>query len=107
MESMPFGLIDKSRIMTVISELARNIFNYGLPGKIMLETVKAGVRSGIRLTATDRGPGIPDIGKALRYGYSTSGGLGIGLPGVQKIMDEFCCESIVGSGTNITAVKWF
>lgn len=101
-----FGNVDQVRITTVISELARNIFLYAPGGEISLETVHETKKKGIVVTAKDQGPGIPDIRKVLEEGYTTSGGLGAGLPGVKRIMDDFTIQSIIGVGTVIEAKKW-
>ncbi|AQQ54942.1 ATP-binding protein [Planococcus lenghuensis] len=106
LKQLAFRLIDQSRIITAISELARNIFNYALPGKIFLEVISRGRKTGLKLTAADEGPGIEDVSKALECGFTTSGGLGAGLPGVRSLMDEFSCTSRAGIGTTITAIKW-
>jgi serine/threonine-protein kinase RsbT len=101
-----FGTIMQSRIATAISELSRNIFLYAGEGSIIIETVKHEGRRGLRIVAEDRGPGIPDIRKAMEDGFSTSGGLGAGLPGVKRMMDEFALESAPGKGTRVEIVKW-
>jgi len=105
-KQLGFGNIVQSRIATAISELARNIFLYAEKGTITLEAVEEEGKSGIRITAEDQGSGIPDIRKAMEDGYSTSGGLGAGLPGVKRMMDHFTIESAVGIGTKVTVVKW-
>jgi len=101
-----FGIVDQARVTTAISELARNIYLYADHGKICCEAIHHLGRRGIRLMATDEGPGIEDIGKVMQDGYSTSGGLGAGLPGVKRLMDEFDLQSEKGKGTTITAIKW-
>ncbi|WP_409295836.1 anti-sigma regulatory factor [Peribacillus sp. SCS-26] len=103
---LKFGTVNQVRITTAISELARNIYLYAGSGKIILEHCQDRGKSGIRITAVDSGPGIPDIKKVLEDGYSTSGGLGAGVPGVKRLMDEFDIESAVGKGTKITIIKW-
>ena len=89
-----------------ISELARNIVNYARKGEIHVALVNDGGRRGISVVARDHGPGIADIKLAVQSGYSTSGGLGLGLPGVRRIMDEFDIVSEAGLGTTITVTKW-
>lgn len=101
-----FGNIVQSRIATAISELARNIFLYAGTGSITIEVIEQDDRIGIRIVAEDHGPGIPDIRKAMEDGFSTSGALGAGLPGVRRMMDEFHIASSVGSGTKVAIVKW-
>jgi serine/threonine-protein kinase RsbT len=97
---------DLALIATAISELARNILTYAGHGEIGLERVEENGTRGIAVIAHDEGPGIADLSLALQDGYSTSRSLGIGLPGVRRLMDEFEVESAVGEGTTITAKKW-
>ncbi|MCM3761684.1 anti-sigma regulatory factor [Alkalihalobacillus oceani] len=105
-----FGNVDQARITTAISELARNIYLYAKPGEICLEvvekTTKTGLKKGIQIVARDRGPGIPDIRQVMIDGFTTSGGMGAGLPGVKRLMDEFTIDSKTGEGTTVTATKW-
>ena|SRR5690625_2844223 len=103
---MGFGTVDQARIATAISELARNIYLYTREGKICFEVIKTIDRNGICMIATDTGPGIDDIGRVMEDGYTTSGGLGAGLPGVKRIMDVFDIKSEVGKGTKVKAIKW-
>jgi serine/threonine-protein kinase RsbT len=100
-----FGSTDLALIATAISELARNIVLYAQGGEIILKSEDSDP-SGILVTAFDEGPGIPDVGRALHDGYSTSGSLGLGLPGVRRLMDEFDIVSEVGRGTTVIAKKW-
>jgi serine/threonine-protein kinase RsbT len=90
--SLHFNPIDQARILTVISELARNIYRYAGRGQIQFDSLSQGDQIGLRLTAIDCGPGIADIPKALKQGYSSSNGLGAGLPAVERMMDEFCID---------------
>jgi serine/threonine-protein kinase RsbT len=101
-----FGLTDVALIATVISELARNILLYAERGEIVLTLLEEGSERGILIVATDEGPGIPDVARAMQNGYSTSGGLGLGLPGVKRVVDELDIVSRVGHGTIVTAKKW-
>ena len=101
-----FGTVDQARITTAISELARNIYLYAGTGKIEIERISDGRRVGIIIIASDEGPGISDVRKALEDGYSTSGGLGAGVPGVKRLMDDFKIDTVVGEGTVIKATKW-
>lgn len=101
-----FGSVDQARITTAISELARNIYLYAKRGQICIEKVVLINKVGIKVTALDHGPGIRDIRKVMEDGFTTSGGLGAGLPGVKRLMDEFSIDSIVGEGTTINAIKW-
>ncbi|WP_227939745.1 anti-sigma regulatory factor [Alkalihalobacillus deserti] len=105
-----FGSVDQARITTAISELARNIYLYAKRGEICLELVekpsKLGLRKGIKIIARDRGPGIPDIKQVMMDGFTTSGGMGAGLPGVERLMDDFSINSEKGEGTTVTSTKW-
>jgi serine/threonine-protein kinase RsbT len=93
-------------VATAISELARNILLYAGEGEIVLKPVERTGNEGLVIVARDRGPGIQDIPRAMEDGYSTSGRLGLGLPGVKRLMDEFEVVSATGNGTQIRAVKW-
>lgn len=97
---------DATLIATAISELARNIVTYARKGKITLRGTQGSNRVGILVVASDDGPGIPDIQQALRDGFSTSGSLGLGLPGVRRLMDEFKITSQPGRGTTVAVKKW-
>jgi serine/threonine-protein kinase RsbT len=101
-----FGETDVTRIVTATSELARNIFKYAGQGVMRWRLVQANGRSGLELQFVDQGPGIADIHQAFRDGYSTSGGMGMGLPGAKRLMDQFEIESVVGQGTSVTMKKW-
>lgn len=101
-----FGLVDQTKIVTAASELARNTLDYGGGGSVMLETVQEGGRRGLRLTFEDQGPGIPDIEMALKDGFTTGGGLGMGLGGAKRLSDEFEITSVVGEGTRVTIIRW-
>ena len=105
-EQAGFSSSELTLIATAISELARNIIEYANFGEIHLELVHNASTSGIRIVAKDSGPGISNIEQAIRGGYSTSGGLGLGLAGVRHIMDHFDLESNTGSGTCVTVTKW-
>jgi serine/threonine-protein kinase RsbT len=101
-----FSTTDLALIATAISELARNVISYAEHGEIRLKAVENNGRSGIVVTAKDEGPGIANVDQAVLDGYSTSGGLGLGLPGVRRLMDEFEIQSKVGMGTTVTVTKW-
>jgi serine/threonine-protein kinase RsbT len=101
-----FSTGDATLIATAISELARNIVSYARKGEILLRTLRSSSRQGISIVASDSGPGIPDIRQAMRDGFSTSGSLGLGLPGVRRLMDEFEINSEPGRGTIVTVKKW-
>jgi serine/threonine-protein kinase RsbT len=101
-----FSSGDATLIATAISELARNIVSYARNGQVILKDIQGSNRVGIAVTASDDGPGIPDVGQALRDGFSTSGSLGLGLPGVRRLMDEFEIVSKPGQGTKVGVKKW-
>ena len=101
-----FSIGNATLIATAISELARNIISYAGKGNIVMSVAKNSDRMGIIIVASDNGPGIPDIPLALRDGFSTSGSLGIGLPGARRLMDEFAIDSEPGSGTIVKVTKW-
>ncbi|GIN63516.1 serine/threonine-protein kinase RsbT [Robertmurraya siralis] len=105
-KELGFGIVDQARITTAISELARNIFIYANKGRVCIEKIYDKGHAGLRIVAIDNGPGINDIRLAMEDGYSTSGGLGAGLPGVKRLMDEFDIVSSKGKGTEIVATKW-
>lgn len=104
--ALEFSACDATLIATAISELARNIVTYAIEGEILLKAINGGARRGIEITARDAGPGIVDIEQALRDGFSTSGSLGLGLPGVRRLVDEFHIESKKNRGTTVTVRKW-
>jgi serine/threonine-protein kinase RsbT len=98
---------DQTLLATAISEVARNITAYAVRGEVLLELVRDGRgRRGIRVVARDEGPGIADLERALTDGYTTGGGLGLGLPGARRLVDEFDIETAPGEGTTVTLVKW-
>ena len=101
-----FSSGEATLIATAISELSRNIVLYATQGEIIVASVENGVRRGVVVVARDKGPGIADVRRATAGGYSTSGGLGLGLAGVRRLMDEFEIVSDVGIGTTVTAKKW-
>lgn len=104
---MKFSLSDRTRIATAVSELARNIIKYAGNGCVEFDGIEDDEgRTGLRLVFTDSGPGIADLGIVMQDGYSTSRGLGLGLPGSKRLMDEFEIESNLGKGTRVEVVKW-
>jgi len=105
-ELLSFSTTDQVLITTAISELARNILLYARGGHVLVAPLNNHERKGILVVARDTGPGISDIERAMQPGYSTSSSLGLGLPGVKRLMDEMTIESSAGSGTTITAKKW-
>lgn len=100
------GVVNQTKIITAGSELARNMLKYAGGGKIVIEIVTRGKTKGVRVIFKDEGPGIPDVALALKDGYSTTGSLGLGLPGTRRLVSEFNIESIVGKGTTVTIIKW-
>ena len=104
--ALGFSLGDATLIATAISELARNIVTYAQCGEVRITVIRSSTRTGIQLVAHDTGPGIADISQALRDGFSTSGSLGLGLPGVKRLVDDFECISEVNKGTTVIARKW-
>lgn len=100
------GLVDQTKIVTAASELARNTLDYGLGGTARIETFAAAPQRGVRLTFTDQGPGIADLDRALTDGFTTGGGLGLGLSGARRLCNEFDIRSEVGAGTRITVARW-
>ena len=105
-KELGFGTVDQARITTAISELARNIYLYAGQGQICISKLSESGKVGLKLSAVDSGPGIKDLRQVMQDGFSTSGGLGAGLPGVKRLMDEFQFETAVGKGTDIQAIKW-
>ncbi|MEP0778642.1 anti-sigma regulatory factor [Microcoleus sp. ZQ-A2] len=101
-----FSLVDQTKIVTAASELARNTLDYGGGGTVKLEALQEGIRRGLRLTFEDKGPGIPDIDLALKDGFTTGSGLGLGLSGTKRLVNEFQIVSQVGQGTCVTITKW-
>ena len=104
--ALGFGLTDVTRIVTAASELTRNIYHYAKSGVMRWRSLNQADRVGLELTFEDNGPGIPDIGKAMEVGFSTGKGLGMGLPGSKRLMDEMTIESTVGKGTTVVVRKW-
>jgi len=100
------SLVDQTKIVTAASELARNAVVYGGGGSVRLELLENGVRKGLRLVFADQGPGIPDVEKALQDGFTTGGGLGLGLGGARRLVNEFAIDSAVGRGTTVTIARW-
>jgi serine/threonine-protein kinase RsbT len=101
-----FGLVDQTKIVTAASELARNTVTYGGGGTVLLESLNDERRRGLRLTFSDQGPGIADIKLAMRDGYTTGGGLGLGLGGAKRLVNDFDIASRPGEGTQVKITKW-
>jgi len=105
-ESVGFVFTELALVATAISELARNIVRYARSGEIAIRPITNSARRGIQIVAQDHGPGIRDVEQALQIGFSTAGGLGLGLPGVRRLMDEFDIQSKLGRGTTVRITKW-
>ena len=103
---LAFGLVDQTKFITAASELARNALGYGGGGTATIEVVDDGAKQGLRLTVEDKGPGIADVEMALRDGYTTGIGMGLGLGGSRRLVHEFEIDSRVGEGTRVTIVRW-
>lgn len=101
-----FSLVDQTKVVTAASELARNTVIYGGGGIVELEVLQEGIRKGLRLVFVDEGPGIADIELALRDGYTSGGGLGLGLGGAKRLMNEFEIQSNPGAGTRVAVTRW-
>jgi serine/threonine-protein kinase RsbT len=104
--ALGFGIVDQTKIVTASSELARNTVDYGGGGIVRIETVQNDRRSGLRLTFEDQGPGIADIEQALRDGYTSGSGMGLGLGGSKRLSHEFEIFSKLGEGTRVSIVRW-
>ena len=101
-----FSLVDQTKLVTAASELARNTLEYGGGGEVSVEVLNDGLRKGVRLTFIDRGPGIADLDLALKDGFTTGGGLGLGLGGARRLSNEFSLESKPGEGTRVAITRW-
>jgi serine/threonine-protein kinase RsbT len=101
-----FSLVDQTKIVTAASELARNTLQHGGGGRVLVEVIHNGTRRGLRMIFEDSGPGIADIDQAMRDGFSTAGGLGLGLSGAKRLSNEFAIVSSPGEGTRVTIARW-
>lgn len=101
-----FRLVDQTKIVTAASELARNTVQYGGGGELLIELIDDAHRRGLRLTYSDQGPGIPDVERAMQDGYTTGKGLGLGLSGSRRLMNEFEIRSQLGRGTTVVTTRW-
>ena len=106
MVALGFSLIDQTKMVTASSELARNTLRYGGGGEARIQHLLNGLRRGLAVEFEDQGPGIPDVEQALRDGFTTGGGMGLGLSGAKRLSDEFEIESAVGVGTTVKIRKW-
>jgi serine/threonine-protein kinase RsbT len=105
-QAMKLSLVDQTKLVTAASELARNTLVHGGSGTARIEVVERAGRRGIRAVFADSGPGIPDLDLAMTPGWTSGGGLGLGLSGARRLVDEFDIESAVGRGTSVTVTKW-
>jgi serine/threonine-protein kinase RsbT len=103
---LAFTLVEQTKIVTAASELARNMIDYGGGGQLVLESLEDGSRKGLRLIFQDQGPGIADVQAALRDGYTTGGGMGLGLGGAKRLSNEFDIQTAPGQGTRVTITRW-
>lgn len=101
-----FGIVDQTKIVTAASEIARNTLDYGRGGDLEMQSLRSGLRKGLRLIFADQGPGIRDIERALTDGFTSGNGMGLGLGGTRRLMDEFEIASKVDEGTTVTITKW-
>jgi serine/threonine-protein kinase RsbT len=101
-----FSLVDQTKIVTAASELARNTLEHGGGGEVRIQALQEGMRRGVRLTFTDRGPGIADLAKALRDGYTTGNGMGLGLSGSKRLVNDFDIQSEIEKGTTVMIARW-
>ena len=105
-QQLTFSLVDQTKMVTAASELARNAYVYGRGGTLHWEIVGNGARSGLKLRFSDEGPGIPDMALAMTDGWSSGAGLGLGLTGAKRLVNEFEIDSAVGAGTRVTITRW-
>lgn len=101
-----FSLVDLTKLVTAASELARNALEHGKGGSMAMEMISDGAKTGLRLIFEDHGPGIPDIERALKDGFTTASGMGLGLGGSKRLVNEFSIESSAGQGTKVTVIRW-
>jgi len=101
-----FTLVDQTKLVTAASELARNALDHGQGGRMIIESLSTGARTGLRLSFEDQGPGIADIEQALKDGFTTGTGMGLGLGGSKRLVNEFSIESEIGKGTRVTVARW-
>ena len=106
MQELRFSLVDQTKMITAASELARNTVIHGGGGQMSIEVLVNGTRTGVRLTFEDNGPGIADLTLAMTDGWTSGGGLGMGLPGTKRLVNDFHIESAAGQGTRIVIARW-
>lgn len=105
-QELRFSLVDQTKLVTAASELARNALTHGGGGSVLVEVLEEGIRRGIRLHFVDQGPGIADLGLAMTDGWTSGGGLGLGLTGAKRLSAEFDLDSAPGRGTRVTIARW-
>jgi serine/threonine-protein kinase RsbT len=105
-QELTFGLVDQTKIVTAASELARNTVIYGGGGELVCETLLDGAKRGLRLTFSDNGPGIPDLALAMKDGWTSGTGMGLGLSGAKRLVNDFEIDSAPGRGTRVTVTRW-
>lgn len=105
-QELKFGLVDQTKLVTAASELARNTVVYGKGGEMTCEVIQEGPKSGLKLTFVDHGPGIPDMELAMKDGWTSGGGMGMGLSGAKRLVNEFEIHSEVGKGTRVAITRW-
>jgi serine/threonine-protein kinase RsbT len=105
-QQIGLSLVDQTKIVTAASELARNTLTYGMGGVMTMEQLENGGRQGLRLSFVDHGPGIPDLELALKDGWTSGSGLGMGLSGARRLVNDFSIDTCVGEGTRVTIVRW-
>jgi len=103
---LDYGIVNQTKLVTAVSELTRNVLMYAGKGEITIELIETDTKKGLRITVTDKGPGIPDVDLAITDGFSTGKGLGKGLSGTKKLMDDFSIQTEVGKGTEVVIIKW-
>lgn len=103
---LDYGIVNQTKLVTAVSELTRNVLLYAGKGEIKIELIETGTKKGLRITVTDEGPGISDVDLAVTDGFSTSKGLGKGLSGTKKLMDDFSIQTEDGKGTEVVIIKW-
>jgi serine/threonine-protein kinase RsbT len=101
-----FSLVDQTKIVTAASELARNTLEHGRGGEVRIQAIQEGTRRGVRLTFTDQGPGIADLAKALKDGFTTGNGMGLGLSGSKRLVNDFDIQSEIDKGTTVMIARW-
>lgn len=105
-QELKFSIVDQTKFITAASELARNTLIYGGGGELQLDVIEEGIRKGVRLTFKDEGPGIPDLEQAMTDGWTSGSGMGLGLSGSKRLVNEFNIESAPGKGTKVTITRW-